>query len=316
MKRLFLFGLFIIPTLHSIQAQQLPITLNNTHYEAYITTIDSTEKSQLLNHAHYLSSDALQGRKSGTEENKVARNYILSELKKTSLPTEKQAFSFTRYGKTIEAENIIATLKGTTYPDSYIAITAHYDHEGVNPNSDGDNIYNGADDNASGTAALLMLAKYFSLHPTNHSLLFIALDAEEMGLQGAKYFVENSGDKKIVLNVNMDMIGRSEDSTINICGTFYTPSLNQFFTAAQKLNLPLNITLGHDGLDNKQSWVYSSDHYHFFRYNIPFLYFGVEDHDDYHTPKDEYNRLTHDFYGNAFQFIKESIKQLDKKMSY
>ncbi|MEX2350000.1 MAG: M28 family peptidase, partial [Flavobacteriaceae bacterium] len=250
----------------------------------------------------------------GDQENIIARNYITEYFLSQNLEVVLQPFSFERNNKTHYATNVITTIKGTESPEKYIAITAHFDHVGIGKAVKNDSIYNGADDNASGTSALMVMAKYFKENPPKNSLIFIALDAEEMGLQGAKYFVKNKGDKNVLFNVNMDMISRNENNEIYICGTRFTPSLKNYFESIPEKAFPVSIKLGHDGLDGKDSWVTASDHAHFYNNNIPFLYFGIEDHADYHKPSDEFKNIHPEFYHNVVLFILNTIADLDSRI--
>ncbi|WP_339611584.1 M28 family peptidase [uncultured Planktosalinus sp.] len=273
------------------------------------------QKPQLIEKIKYLSSDQLKGRKTGTAENKKARNYIVDFFIEKDLDVTLQPFQFERDNKTHKAVNIITIIEGTENPENFIAVTAHFDHVGIDKSVERDSIYNGADDNASGTSALLLMAKYFKLNPPKNSFIFIALDAEEMGLQGAKYFVE-SNKRNIVLNINMDMISRNKNNEIYICGTRFTPSLKSYFEAIPVESIPIKVSLGHDGLDGKDSWVNSSDHAPFHKSGIPFLYFGVEDHPDYHKPTDEFSRIDPDFYFNVVNFITHTLADIDSKIGY
>jgi len=295
----------------------LPLDLKDTDHRTGLNYVEAASKissARLLGHLAFLSSDKLEGRRTGEPGNLIARNHIVNEFLSQGLEVTLQPFSFERRGTSYDAVNIITKIKGTENPDKYIAITAHYDHLGIGKPIAGDSIYNGADDNASGVAALLEMTNYFKEHPPKNSLLFIALDAEELGLQGAKYFVENKGDKNILLNINMDMISRNENNEIYICGTRYTPSLANYFNSIDKNTLPVKFTLGHDGQDGKDDWTHQSDHFHFFKNNIPFLYFGVEDHAGYHKPSDEFQFIQPDFYYQVVKFITNSIADLDSKI--
>jgi hypothetical protein len=295
--------------------QVLPLPLNTGSFENKVG-FDGTNisKEEVISHLEYLSSDKLMGRRTGEPGNIKARNYIVDYFLSNDLEVVLQPFSFSRRNREYDATNIIVTIKGTENPEQYIAITAHYDHEGVGKPIAGDSIYNGADDNASGTAALMVIAKYFKENPPKNSLIFLALDAEELGLQGAKYFVENKGEQNILLNINMDMISRNDNNEIYVAGTRFTPSLRDYFNAIPKDALPIKVNLGHDGLDGKSNWTTQSDHFHFYRNNIPFLYFGVEDHDDYHKPSDTFDKIPQDFYHNVVQFIANTIADLDSKL--
>lgn len=297
-----------------VQSQELPLQLNSESFAFQLNAESTIIKEELLSHIQFLASDELEGRKTGQPGNLIARNYISNYLESLNLDVILQPFSFERKNKKIEASNIITVIEGTHFPENYIVITAHYDHVGIGKTVENDSIYNGADDNASGVAALLVLAKYFQENKPKNSLIFIALDAEEMGLQGAKYFVENRGNKNVILNINMDMISRNEDNEIYICGTRYTPSLKNYFSNIPENAFPIKVALGHDGLDGKDSWVNQSDHYYFYKNNIPLLYFGVEDHPDYHKPSDAFKNIQPDFYFEVVQFIANTIADLDNKI--
>ncbi len=295
----------------------LPLKLSETNHHPLFNTQKSSSlisQQTLLNHLAFLASDDLKGRKTGEPGNLIARNHIVNEFLSQGLEVTLQPFSFERRGTPYKAVNIITAIKGSENPDNYIAITAHYDHVGIGKAIENDSIYNGADDNASGVAAMMVMTKFFKENPPKNSLLFIALDAEELGLQGAKYFVENKGDTNILLNINMDMISRNENNEIYICGTRYTPSLADYFNNIPESTYPIKFNLGHDGLDGKDDWSTQSDHFHFFRNNIPFLYFGVEDHAGYHKPSDEFKFINPDFYYHVVKFITNTIADLDAKI--
>lgn len=313
MKYTFCFFTFLFLGL-SINSQELPVLLKNERFVEKQISEASISKAELTGHVQFLSSDVLKGRKTGDPENIITRNYITEYFLSQKLEVVLQPFSFERDSKTHYATNVITTIKGTETPEKYIAITAHYDHVGIGKAVENDSIYNGADDNASGTAALMVMAKYFKENPPKNSLIFIALDAEEMGLQGAKYFVENKGGKNILFNINMDMISRNDANEIYLCGTRFTPAFKNYFSSIPEKAFSITVKMGHDGLDGKDSWVTSSDHAHFYKNDIPFLYFGVEDHKDYHKPSDEFKNIHPEFYYNAVLFILNTITDFDSRI--
>ncbi len=280
--------------------------------------------NKLLRHLEYLSSDALEGRKPLSKGSSMAQKYILTELTSLNLveplyPDFIQKFSFEdRRSKkmVVDASNIVVFIPGTS-SKKVIVVTAHYDHVGIGrADAAGDSIYNGADDNASGTAALLVLAEYFSKNRPQHGMLFAALDAEEMGLQGAKALVNDFPYplEQILLNLNMDMLSRSEAKEVFVSGTHYNP---QFKTILEKIPGETGSTLrfGHDipgtGADD---WTRSSDHGAFFEKKVPHLYFGVEDHADYHRPSDSFAGIHPDFYKATVKLILKSLLALDKSL--
>lgn len=284
----------------------------------------SIDAKKLLKHIEYLSSDELQGRKPLTEGSLAARKYILEELTsyenvEALYPDYIQYFSFVSgrdLKKVEDAANLVAFIPGSK-SRKVIVITAHYDHVGVGrPNATGDSIFNGADDNASGTGALMAIAEYFSKNRPIHSMMFVALDAEEMGLRGAKALVDDFPYplEQILLNVNMDMISRNDKNELYASGTYHSP---QFKPILEKAALGSNpkLLLGHDvpgtGSDD---WTKSSDHGAFFDKKVPHLYFGVEDHEDYHKPSDEFKNIQPEFYVNAANLILKCILALDTNL--
>ncbi|NVK48331.1 MAG: M28 family peptidase [Cyclobacteriaceae bacterium] len=277
------------------------------------------QEKNLIKHLVYLSSDELKGRETGTPENLKARDYIKNEFKgmriDSQYPDFFQEFRFTsrRENKLLTGYNVVGFVPGTV-SKKIIVITAHFDHVGVGKATDQDSIYNGADDNASGTAALIELARYFSENPPQHSMIFAALDAEEKGLQGAKALV---GDfpfelDQILLNVNMDMISRNEAGELYVSGTHYYPEFKEILKEAAAGSRPL-LKFGHDiPGTGRDDWTQSSDQGAFFEKKIPHLYFGVEDHEDYHQPSDEYKNIDPQFFVDSCNLILACIKKIDE----
>jgi len=223
----------------------------------------------------------------------------------------RQEFEIKQPGKTeaLKGVNFIGQIKGRKDPEKYIIITAHYDHVGIRNGE----IYNGADDNASGTAALFAIASYFKKHPPDHSLIFVAFDAEERGDLGSEHFVANLPVKKesILLNVNMDMISRNDKGELYAAGTHHYPQLRPILESVQK-KAGVKLLLGHD--DPKlghDDWTGQSDQASFHAAKIPFVYFGVEDHKDYHRPTDDFANIQPEFYVRSVETIIDAIKAFD-----
>jgi len=239
--------------MHFLQRKLITIILVLVSFS--VSFAQEIDGNKLLKHLEYLSSDELEGRKPLSKGSNLAQKYILQELTTLDLvaplyPDFIQKFSFEdrRTKKMlVDAANIVAFIPGES-SKKMIVVTAHYDHVGIGkPNTAGDSIFNGADDNASGTAALLVLAEYFSKNRPQHGMLFAALDAEEMGLQGAKALVNDFPYPldQILLNVNMDMLSRSEAKEIYVSGTHYYP---QFKSILEKVpgEASSNLRFGHD----------------------------------------------------------------------
>jgi len=272
------------------------------------------DSNALLERVKFLSLDSLEGRRTGEKGGLIARDYVVNQFKKYGiaplLSDYVQPFTFEgrRNKKTYKAANVVGLIKGSEKPDTYIVISAHYDHVGINKGE----IYNGADDDASGTSALFAIAEYFKNNSPKHSVIIAAFDAEELGLQGAKFFLEAStlSKEQIALNINLDMVGRNDNNELYVVGTNLYKQLQPAIT---DLELPKNFKLliGHDGLDGKQNWVSSSDHGPFHKQEIPFLYFGVEDHPDYHQPTDDFKNIQPEFYVKAVTTILSVFERVD-----
>ena len=176
--------------------------------------IDSTT---VRKHLYTLASDDMQGRKSGTEGIEKAAKYIESEFKKIGLTTfegldsYRQTFNFTnrRSKEEITSSNIIGVLQGKSKKDEYVIISAHYDHLGMKKSGEGDLIFNGANDDASGVTGVLALAEYYKKMGNERTIVFAAFTAEEMGLIGSTHFGKGIDASKFVAGINLEMIGKT-----------------------------------------------------------------------------------------------------------
>lgn len=287
------------------------------------TTEESASRidaAALLGDLEFLSSDELLGRRTGTPGNARAREYILDAFRTIGLEPVAGSFThdFTFRGRRDSLEhqgtNVVGMLEGARFPDRYIVVTAHYDHLGVGqPDANGDSIYNGADDNASGTAALLAIARHLSEHRPAHSVIFIAFDAEEMGLQGARAFVADPPVplESMVIDLNMDMISRNDRNELYAAGTYHYPFLKPYVERVAE-RASVKLLMGHDsGEARTEDWTHASDHGPFHAQGVPFLYFGVEDHPDYHQPSDEFSRIHPEFYHAAVETILDVFLEVD-----
>lgn len=278
----------------------------------YVQEHQNFSTDSLLAHIKMLSSDAFEGRRTGTAGAEKARNYIIQRYKSFNVQPladdYQQPFLLTARGQSYEGVNVLGYVKGSKNHKDYIVISAHYDHEGIKNNQ----IYNGADDDASGIAALFAFAEYFEKHPPEHSVILAAFDAEELGLSGSRHYVSNSivPLERIKLNINMDMISRNDNNELYAVGTAFNETLR---TVISNYKAPdgFKLLIGHDGNDGLQNWTNSSDHAPFHKENIPFLYFGVEDHKDYHKPTDDFENIHPDFYIKAVKTVISVFSTID-----
>lgn len=276
------------------------------------------DAAHLIRDVQTLSADDMEGRSADRPAMAKARDYIEKRFKEAGLkPIGKgfaQEFEIKQRGSTevLRGVNFVGQIKGKKKADKYIVITAHYDHVGI---EDGQ-IYNGADDNASGTAALFAIAAYFKKHRPGHSLIFAAFDAEEKGLVGSRHFVANLPVKKesILLNINMDMISRNDRGELYAAGTFHYPQFKAALEAAAKKS-KLKLLTGHDDPKlGRDDWTNQSDHASFHRERIPFIYFGVEDHKDYHRPTDDFANIQPEFYVKAVETMIDAVRNFDNSL--
>ncbi|RZJ18196.1 MAG: M28 family peptidase [Brevundimonas sp.] len=274
---------------------------------------------QLMADLRILSADDMEGRDTGAPGGERARAYIVSRLEALGIAAPAmgrlqpfEAQGRTREGpKTFNGTNILGVIPGTRVTDKYIVVTAHYDHVGLN----GGQIFNGADDNASGVATMLELAARLKAAPPEHSVLIVAFDGEERGLLGAKHFVEAPPVplSSIVLNVNYDMTARAEsDGKLWVTGTYQHPNLRPILSPIPA-NGAIALAFGKDTPEDKgaDNWVEASDHGAFYKAGLPFLYFGVNYHDDYHRPSDDFDKVTPSVFQSATELAIAGFRALD-----
>ncbi len=273
------------------------------------------DSARLLADLRILAADSMEGRRAGTRGGERARRFVRAALLEAgvtpfegglerpfSLPGEK--------GGSAAAANLVGFVRGTSRPERYLVITAHYDHVGIRNGE----IHNGADDNASGVAALLALARHFARNSPEHSIVFAALDAEEGGLRGARAFLADSPvpHEAIELNVNFDMVGRNERGELFAAGAYHYPFLRPVLERLT-VGAPVSLRLGHDSPNlGADDWTMQSDHGVFHEAGIPFVYFGVEDHPDYHRPTDDVERIEPGFFVGAVRTLVLAVEALDE----
>ncbi|APY10939.1 peptidase M28 [Seonamhaeicola sp. S2-3] len=273
----------------------------------------------------FLSDDKLEGRQTGTVGEKKAANYIANRFKNLGIeakgtqnylqpftfkpktnPHQKVNYNVKEGDSTITGLNVIGFLDNKA--ENTVVIGAHYDHLGYGAEGSlhrGEKaIHNGADDNASGVAVLLDLAKKLKETNTNNNYLFITFSGEEMGLLGSNYFVKNPtiDTKRVNYMINMDMVGRLKtDSTLAVYGVGTSPIFKQTVTS-NNANFKLI---------PKESGIGPSDHTSFYNANIPVLHFFTGQHEDYHKPTDDYDKLNYKGMQTISNYIFEIITDLD-----
>lgn len=314
MRRLALSAAFIVVAACAEQTGEGPSTAATDALDglpAQIVVECGAMAPDALRDVCVLSHDAMEGRLVGTDGNALARGYLVERFAALGLEPVGEdyvhAFEFQRpvdfrdpegERETLTGYNLIGVIPGADRSKAF-AVTAHYDH--VGPGEDGE-IFNGADDNASGVGAIIAVAEHFQANPPEHDVLIIAFDAEEGGLNGARAFVDAPPEAAapVALNLNLDMLGYSPDGDIWAAGTYHTPSLLPVVEAAAAES-PLELNAGYDQPDGdpRNDWTLLSDHGPFHVAGTPFIYLGVEDHEHYHQPSDEFAIIDPEFYTGA-----------------
>lgn len=273
-----------------------------------------------------LANDSLQGREVGTEGEKMAASYIIDQFKKAGLsPKGTSEFHQSFFVKTsnnpheqpeiganpdsagITGYNVIGMIDN---PSSEIVIVgAHYDHLGMGTFSSlhrGDEaVHNGADDNASGVAAMLHLARVLSKKNLNRDIMFIGMSGEEKGLWGSNYFVKNPTVDLADVNymINMDMVGRlNNDKGLAVHGTGTSPIWNWMLDNSNTDSLKII---------KSESGVGPSDHTSFYLQDIPVLHFFSGQHEDYHKPGDDSHKINEEGILQIASLIERIIIDLD-----
>lgn len=276
------------------------------------------DAAQLLNDLRTLSADEMEGRRVGSTGGQKARAFIVERFKASGLlsfgASYESPFTFTTgRGNAVQQRgvNVVGRIDGKRTPRHYIVISAHYDHLGTVNGV----VFNGADDNASGTAALFAIGKYFSSNKPENSLIFASFDGEESGLQGSRAFVRQPPveARLLALNINADMIGRDPNDKLFVVGTARQPFLRPYILAVAK-KAPVKLLTGHEDPKQPEDWTSDSDHYSFLAARIPALYFGVEDFDQHHQPTDDYATMTHSFYVRAVETLILAIQEFDSNL--
>jgi hypothetical protein len=297
------------------------------------TNNDQIDKQELLDRVEFLASDSLKGRDTGSEGERIAADYIIKEFSEAGLSpmgdeqSFLQEFTFvpksnphvmevndsTSLGmgtvKEIKGNNVIAFLdKGS---ENTVVIGAHYDHLGMGSESSlyrGEaQVHNGADDNASGVAVMIELAERLKEKPSNNNYLFIAFSGEEKGLWGSNYYCKNPTYplEKVNYMINMDMVGRlKEERTLAINGVGTSPIWMETIESIDVDSIQVVTT---------ESGVGPSDHTSFYLQDIPVLHFFTGQHEDYHKPSDDVDKINVEGMLSVTEYIEVLIEKLDDK---
>ena len=273
------------------------------------------ETARLMARLSALSADSMEGRRAGTPGSRRARQWIIGEL--TAMGAKPVGTSFeqavtlpARAGSDTSGANVIARIPGKRRDGQVIVMSAHYDHLGVRNGQ----VFNGADDDASGCVALLTIAERLLKDPPQHDVILAFFDNEEGGMHGSLTFVASGlvPLEKVALDISLDMVARQDGKALWVSGTSHHPAFKPMAEAAAETSA-IPIRFGHDTKDLKpgDDWTNSSDHAAFHSKGIPFLYLGVEDHADYHKSGDDADKVDPTFYRGAVDFAHRLMREVD-----
>jgi hypothetical protein len=260
-------------------------------------------QAPLLADLSTLADPGMEGRKLGTPGNAKARAFLVQRFSDLGLDPAGTSFEQPFTWRNAPGVNVVGRLRGTRHPERVILFSAHYDHIG----SRNGQICPGADDNASGSAAVLQLAAWLKAHPPAHTVLFCLFDGEESGLFGSQAFVAAPPIplESITVVLNLDMIAQGTQGRIFVGGTSFTASLRPTLTAAYAGSKVAVIP-------DFEAYDSASDQYPFMRQGIPFLFWCVGDDDPwYHTASDTFANIPGVFYWASLEAILETFVRLD-----
>ena len=313
-------GIFSI----SCSSQNIDSSESKTLMELDVSSITIED---LKKHVSILASDSLEGRYTGEVGQKKTIDYLKKQYQTLNIPSPISGENYFQNvpkeyinHQTKDSENVLAYIKGSDTSGKHLIITAHLDHIGKTSSG---KVYNGADDNASGTAALLEIAQTIKelenkgIQP-KYGILFLHVTAEELGLYGSKYYTENPilPLKDALFNVNLDMIGRKDERNIDSSYLYSIGSdriskyLHRVVLDEDKKDENLKLDFHYDYKDEPLQLYYRSDHYNFAKNNIPSVFFFSGLHEDYHQPTDDVEKLEFDAYEKRVRFVAKVIWKL------
>jgi len=281
-----------ILTLIAVSASTLTTGWLDAEENTLRSALESISAGELQDHIHFLADDTLEGREAGSRGGRAAAGYLATLFEKAGLkPLGEKTSYFQPFGN--EMRNVLGVLEGSDpeLKHQYVLIGAHYDHVGYGNRRTSLGpygfVHNGADDNASGTSALLEMIDAFNRlpQPPRRSILFACWDGEEQGLLGSKHWVANPSVplQQIAFAFNIDMIGRLRDQKVEVFGSRSSQGLRQLLS---RHNAEFDLEL-----DFSWEMQANSDHHSFYAKSIPVLMLFTGLHDDYHRPGDDSDKI-------------------------
>ena len=289
-------------------------------YAATITAKD------LGNHLFTYASDEFEGRETGEPGQKMAVEYLKNFYKSQNIVSPIGGDDYfqevpaewinknTRRGTYKDSENVVSFIEGSEKPEEIVVISAHLDHEGVKNGK----VYNGADDDGSGTVAMLEIAEAFQLavkagKGPKRSILFLHVTGEEKGLLGSKYYTDVEPIfplENTVCDLNIDMIGRTDSrhkadpNYVYLIGSDkLSTELHTISEAMNKKYTNINLDYKYNDENDPNRFYYRSDHYNFVKNNVPIIFYFNGTHVDYHKPTDTPDKINYELLENRTKLV-------------
>jgi len=304
--------LLLIASAFSCKNTQAVISKDNSDPTKYLNLISEKNLKTML---YVVASDEMEGRETGSKGQKKAGVYMIEQYKKNGVSFPKGAADYyqhvpasflnaRRNENLPDSENIWAYIEGSEKPNEVLVISAHYDHVGIKNGE----IYNGADDDGSGTVALIEMAKAFAKakkdgHGPKRSILFLHVTGEEHGLHGSRYYSENPlfPIANTIADINIDMIGRRDVEHAKTNNYVYVIGADRLSSDLHNIVVAQNEKYTNVDLDFKfndpkdpNHFYERSDHYNFAKHGIPSVFFFNGVHEDYHQKGDEPEKIEYD----------------------
>lgn len=299
-------------------------TQNTTNpKEKNVEYANSITAQDLKKHLYIYAGDEMEGRMTGSKGQKMAVEYIRNFYKKEGIaaaPGTTDYFQevpqsyFAGKREPRSSENVVAFIKGSEKPEEIIVISAHLDHVGMDKEG---NVFNGADDDGSGTVSIMEIAQAFQKavkdgHPPKRSILFLHVTGEEIGLYGSRYYTENPlfPLENTVCDLNIDMIGRIDPDKKENPNYIYLIGSNKLSQELQDVSSEVNekytqleLDYKYDDPDDPNRFYYRSDHYNFAKNNVPIIFYFNGVHEDYHKITDTPDKIEYDLMAKRAQLI-------------
>ncbi len=291
--------------------------------KAFLSAYKEITAADLKKNLYVIASDEMEGRDTGSPGQKKAGEYMINYYKALGISYPKALGSYYQKvpadfmkkrggGNLPDSENILAFIEGSEKPEEIVVVSAHYDHVGTKNGV----VYNGADDDGSGTVGVMEIAKAFQSAKKagkgpKRSILFLHVTGEEHGLFGSEYYTDNPVFPlaNTVVDLNIDMIGRDDPENrgkqyVYVIGSeMLSSELKVINEAANRNTNNLELNYKYDDPNDTQRLYYRSDHYNFAKNNVPVAFFFDGIHEDYHKPTDDVEKIDYELLKKRTQLV-------------